>query len=102
MVFADHHVLRFEIAMDDAGFMRRVQSGDELNRDVQNIDQLQVATSEIFAECYAFDVFGGDESSGVSLAEFMYCEDVGMIEVRDCPRFPGKALQSILIFGNFG
>ena len=87
--------------MRHAGFVRRIQRGDDLNGKLQNVDQLQTSPGKMFTQRYAVDVFRRYKRTRLRLPKFINSENVWMIEIRDSARFLRKALQAILVFRNF-
>src|SRR6185369_7427161 len=93
---APHHdVVGFDIAMDDSRMMRCRQSAGGLNRDIENVDQID-SGGNAPAQSVPVDEFGGDEVVVVADTDFMDGENVWMIKCRDGPRLLNEPLQSLL------
>ena len=55
----EHDVLRFDVAMDNSGFMGGRQRTGHLNRYIDGLAHLHVFTLETLTHCLAFDQFAG-------------------------------------------
>jgi hypothetical protein len=51
-------------------------------------------------QCFAFQVFHGDEARFVAFADLINSADVGMIQRRGCSCFPAEALQRSYVLRN--
>src|SRR4051812_33439350 len=85
--------------MDDADRVRRLERRRHLNGDVKRVKQTQPLKAHAPAQRQAFNEFGGDEVDAVDFADFMYGEDVGMIERRGGARFFLETLHAPWISG---
>ena len=87
--------------MSYSRLMSRVECCHDLDYEIQNVDEFQAATGEMFSQGDAVNVFRGNKGTGVCLAKLINGKDVGMIEIRDGARFLSESLQAVFVFGNF-
>src|SRR5258708_38245505 len=100
MVLANHHVLWLQVTMSDPCFVCGVKSGNDLDRHIEDVNQLQSSAGKMLPQCDAVDVFSRDEGSGIRLAKLIDGQDVWVIEIRDRARFLCETLQSIFVLRN--
>jgi hypothetical protein len=83
-----HQVGAFDIAVDDAFLVRRLQPLCRLSGDIERFLQRQGARSQLLLDALALDEFHGDERASLRLVDFKNGADVGVIEGRGGLRFP--------------
>jgi hypothetical protein len=81
-VAADHHVFRLDVAVDDAGRMRRRQGAGDLSGNAQSFGRLHFLSLDDFTQRPSLHEFRRDEMRVAFPPDVMYCDDVGMIESR--------------------
>ena len=75
-----HDVFGFDVAVDDAGFVRGGERLGDLFGDVQHVAHRHLAVFDLFAQRQALDEFGGDEMLLAGMADLIDGDDVRMIE----------------------
>src|SRR5436190_19691910 len=85
-VRTQHDVLRFDVAMHDAGLVRGSQRGGHLDCDFQCIVQIHPPTHQRRAQCYTFYELGRDELPGSLRADLVNRQNVWMIQGRGSAR----------------
>src|SRR6185503_20345788 len=70
-ITAEHQVLGFEIAMNDAELVSARETRCDLNRDIERLSQLQPVLCDLLANGVAFDVLHRDVRPAVVLADFV-------------------------------
>ena len=98
---AHHHVLWFDIAMDNIRFMGCVQRRGNLHRNVEDLVQLQ-AREHVPAQRDPIDKLGHDKTLVFFLSKFVDGENVRMIERGNCLGFLDEALHSLRIGRDLG
>jgi hypothetical protein len=83
-----HHVLRLQVAVDDAGLVCLRQARRELRRDVDQVAQRQRPRGDPLAKGAAPDQFGRDERNAAFGADVVDGEDIGMVQGRGGPGLP--------------
>ncbi len=97
IVNADHDVGGLQVAMHDAGFVRRDQAGDDATRDVQRApDRQRLCSFEDGREIRALDERHRDVLDAVDVAEIVNSNDV---RVRDLARQQQFALETTFDLG---
>ncbi len=79
-IAANHHVLGFQVAMDDAGGVRCRQRAADLQRDVERFRHVDPARGKPFAQRLPVDVFRGDEMHVSLAADVVNGQDVRMVQ----------------------
>ena len=75
----EHHVRRFQIAMDDAALMRRREPCAELTRNIQGLVFREAAdASERGREVFSVDILHGQVQKAAGLADVVHAAHVGM------------------------
>ena len=98
----DHHVLRFDVPVDDARLVRRVERRRDLCGDVQNVVQFQAAARHVLPQRHAVNVLRDDEARRARLAEVVNRQDVRMCEAGDGARLLHEALHAAGVGGYLG
>ena len=66
-----HDILRFYVAMHDAGGMRRGERTGHLNCNLKRFNKLYASTREALTQRFAFDELAGNKTSGVIRADLV-------------------------------
>src|SRR5262249_20507647 len=78
---ANHYVFRLDVAVNDAGLVRRRQRFSHLNADLENRIQWQrVFVREVLTESMAVNQLSGDIILAINFADFINGQDVWMIK----------------------
>ena len=93
----EHEVLGFQIAMNNPEFVCAIETGANLNCDVEDLAQLQAVILDLLAQRFAFDVLHRDVRSALILTDFVNGEDVWMAQRRSGARFLKEATAAILL-----
>ena len=96
-----HHVLRLDVAVDDACFVRGGERTGHLCDQVERDTNRQCAWHQAFAQSLAFDVFGDEVIDALSLTDFMNRDDVRMIERRSSARFLLETQDAVAVGAEF-
>ena len=75
-----HHVLGFDVSMNDAGAMRGGQRARDLNGNINGLSQAEPGVLQPLTHRLAFDELRRDEASAFLRAYFVDGDDVRMIE----------------------
>src|SRR5258707_1121900 len=68
-VAAQHHVLRLDVAVDDARFVRGRERPGHAGADVEHFPDAQLPLGDLLAQGGAVDVLGGDVVRAFALAD---------------------------------
>src|SRR6185436_1854575 len=98
----DHHVSRFDVAMDDVSRMRGGQGVCNLDGDQKRALQLERMAVDELPDVSTFDVLHGDEVEAFRFVKVEDGADVGMVERRSEARFAFKAAQVCFAGSQFG
>ena len=96
----DDDILRLDVAVDDACLMRGTEAFADLNYNVQDLVDWQGRPAGCFyniPQRFAFDIFHGDEGTAFVLADFVYGDDVGVVQCSGRFGFAAKTLVEISI-----
>ena len=93
---AQHDIRRFQIAMHDAGLVRRSKSREDLPRDPYRFFLRQPAPCDDLRQRLSANQLGGNERSAFEFADFKYGHDVRVIQRR---RQASLALEAAPAFG---
>src|SRR6202040_3216143 len=97
----DHDVLRLEVAMNDAGAVRRCHRVRDLQKHFGRLTQERTPRRQKLAQRRAFDLLHGDEvdvaAAGAVMPDLVDRYEMRMIERRRCPRLLHKAAQPLRI-----
>ncbi len=88
---AQHHVRRFEVAMDEPGRMRRRQTSGRRNVHVTHRCPRGARALLPLRERFTVDVLHGDEEPTIERADIVNGDDVGMRQLRQRLRLPQRA-----------
>src|SRR5215203_2992749 len=77
---ANHHVLRFHIAMNYACFMSTIECGKYLSCDIEDLAKLQSLSAHVVTQRFAVDEFRGQESLPARFAKFEDGENVRLVK----------------------
>ena len=77
-----HQVVGLDVAMHDAGRVRRCQRRGGLDGDLENLAQRQLATLQALAQRFAFDQLRDDVARLVVIADFVNGQDVRVVQRR--------------------
>lgn len=100
-ILAEHDIRGLDIAMDDAGRVRRRARAPPGNRS-RGFPGATTAQSRCVRGESRLDVFRGDETRAVLFADFMDGDDVRVIEPGNRPRLLLEPPQPVLILGELG
>src|SRR6201988_2788564 len=90
----DHDVLRFDIAMNDAGFVCGGECIGNLDRDVEHVAEFHRLASDALSQGHALDVFHRDKwTAVVSFTNLMDHADIRMTQSRCGTCFLREATQ---------
>jgi hypothetical protein len=89
---ADEHVRRFDVAMDDAVRVRRLDRVGDLGREVHDASLGQRPRLEQVLQRLPLEQFHHQEAASLVLAEVVDGADIGMIERRGGARLPLETL----------
>ena len=78
-VLAQHDILRFHIAMDDARLMRCLQGAGNLDRGVERFHHRYGSAFDPFSQSQPVNVFSGDERRRSFMIDFVDGENIGMV-----------------------
>ena len=101
-VARDHHVVRLEIAMHDAGVMRLGEPFRHLGEVAQERRQRLPGVMDLFTERHAVYVLHRDEGRALAVANLVDVGDVGVIERGSGFGLPDEALHPITIRRDVG
>ena len=79
-VAPDHYVLRLDVAMDDARGVCLFQRAGDLDRHVEDLDDLHRRCLKSLTKRLPFDVFRSNEMTAAFVTQFINREDVRMIQ----------------------
>ena len=82
----DHDVRAFQIAMDDAAFVRARDAGGNLTRHVEEFRRFERASMKALRQRFAFAVLHDEIRSAIRLADFVNRGDVWMPDCGRCLR----------------
>ena len=94
-VGSDHHVLRLQIAMNDAAVVRRRQSLRHFGHQPHNLLERKVAFRRQVAQIASFDQLHDDEGDLVDAADVVDGDDVRMVELRRGARLLLEAAKTL-------
>src|SRR6202022_4406942 len=97
----DENVRRFDVAVDDALRVSRIEGIGDLEGDLQQPLQFDWASSDEMLESRAVQIFHGDEGAASLLADVVNNADVGMVESGRSLGFTLKAGQSMRVSRDF-
>ena len=100
-VRANHHVVRFDIAMHDPRGMRLVQRRGNLSCDIENEPVIERLRSLELGQRLPVDELGGDEMRAFRFADLVNRDDVRMIQRRRRPGFPDESVHPVAVGGEF-
>ena len=83
--------------MDDAERVCGVEPSCRLDHEIDGESGRQRAGAQASAKRLAVNELGRDEMLPIRFADVINRDDIGMIERRDAPRFPLKALQTVFV-----
>src|SRR5262249_35801224 len=92
-----HDIFRFDVTVDDPGFMRRVQGAGYLNRDLKNLGGVHSPTPDSAPQRFALDEFADDEMDAFVPPEFVNGDDVRVIERRRRARLLLEAAETVAV-----
>ena len=92
---ADHDVLRFEVAVDDAGGVRRRQAAPGRDEDVQHLAPAARLRAHPLIQRLTLDELHRDVDVIVDGAGVVDRDDVGVRDERDGARFPQQARAAV-------
>jgi len=91
----EQHVVRFDVAMDDAVAVRVVEAGGDLGGDAKDIGERKLRLPlQPGAERFPFDVWHDVEDRVVDRAGVKQRQDVGMLQLRGGLDFPQEPLDT--------
>ena len=93
------YVRGLDVPVNDSFRVCRVQGVGDLDAQIEHRFDLQRLASHSVPEGLTFEEFHGDESSPISLVNFVYRADVRMIQRGRGFRFPLEAAESLRIVG---
>ena len=91
----------FDVAMDNALRVGRVQRVGDLNSELHHLLHLQRPTLDAMLQGFAFEQFHGDERLAILLADVVNGADVGMIKRRSGLRLALETDEGLRIPGHF-
>ena len=92
----DHEVGRLDVPMNDAGFVRVLQTGAQLHHQPELLrDRHRLAALDLLGQGLAPDVLHHDERRALELAGVVDVDDVGMVQRGERPGLTGKPLAQI-------
>ena len=94
----DENVLGFDVPMNDAREMGRIECVGNLQRRFQREFQVKGLAGDAFAKRLTFQHLHGDEGAARVFANLINGADIRMIQRRSGARFALKALQRLRIF----
>jgi hypothetical protein len=95
----EHDVARFEIAMNDAAPVRRIEGACDLDGEPQGFARGQRTTSYPDRECLALQVFHYQEADPRFVTDIVQYADVRMVQARDSAGLAFEALAKLWIAG---
>lgn len=96
-VAAEHQVLGFKIAMNDAELVCASQARRDLDRDLDRFFQLQTACFDLLPQRFAFDEFHRDVRLAVVFADFIDRQNVWMGQCRRSACFLKETAAAVLL-----
>ena len=97
----EHDVLGLQVAMDDLERVCARQRGSDLARDMERSSELEPPGGDHLTEALALHELEREEERAVlELAEVRRRDDVRMIDVRRCHRFPLEARDDLRLAGH--
>ena len=87
----------FEIAVDDALFVRGFESAGELERDRHNLRRRERTRAQPVGECRPFNQFEHERGHTVCLFEAVDTADVRVIQSGDQPGFTGEPCHAVRV-----
>src|SRR5436190_10628596 len=101
-VRAQHHIFGLDIAMDDAGPVRCVESLGDLDHGLEYlVERHRGGERDVFAQRHTFDQLGGNVVLPVYFTDLVYGQNIRMIERRRRLRLLDETLQFIWNVANF-
>src|SRR5579862_6013438 len=97
----DEDIAGFDVAMNDALAMRRLQTFGELNGKIDQLLNEQRFFGDEVLEGLAFEILHGQECAAINIADLVDRANVGMIEQRCCASFAPEALKGLRVISHF-
>ena len=94
----EHGIIRLEISMDDAAFMRGLEEGGDLDADLQELLDRERALAYAIAERLTIDQLHNQAVDPVFVADVIESAEVGVVERGDGPCLPFEAGEQLLVF----
>ena len=95
----EHDVLRFDIAMNNSGFVCSSERTGHLDGDLNSFTQLHPSMRQTLTQCLAFDQFARYVVNRVIFADLVNGQNIWMIERNHCVRFLLKPLETLGVAG---
>ena len=96
----DKDVGRFNIAVNDALGMGRIEGVCNIDANIKQTLRLQRTCENRLLQCFAVQVLHHDERASLVIADFVDGTNIGMIQSRCRPGFAPKTFQRLIILGN--
>jgi hypothetical protein len=96
----DENFCRFNVSVDDPFCVGGIECVGSLDRYRQQTLRCQRTISDHVLEGHALEIFHGDKSSSLVLADFVDSANIGMVERRRRASFAAKSLQSLGVLRN--
>ena len=93
----DKDVGWFDIAVNDALGMGRIQSISDVDAKIKQALRLKRASENYLLQRLAIQVLHHDERPSLVIADLVDGTDVGMVESRRRPGFASKTLQRLIV-----
>ncbi len=93
------NVGRLDVAMHDSLGVRRHQCIRDLHPHVEHFLQHHGMSRDVLLQAFAVELLHHDERVPVIVFNTVDGADIGMVQLRGCPRLAGKALQRFGIAG---
>src|SRR6185437_3625399 len=87
----------FDVSMNDASAMRRVEGVSDFDRDVENLLERKGSVTDALLESRAVEKFHGEETALAVAANFINRADVRMIERGSGAGFAAKAFECVSV-----
>ncbi len=97
-LWSDHQVRAFNVSVDYALFVRRLQSLCRLDGDVKRLLQLQRASFDLLFDRFPFQIGHREEGLPVSFIYLVDAADIRMIQRRRDLRFAKETLLVLFVF----
>ena len=97
-----HYVLRLDVAVDYTGLVGRTERRGNLDDGVQAIVQAHFTGCQALPQSLSLDELGRDVLNSIFLAEFVNCQDIGVVKGRGGLSLVDESTQRLIVPGVLG